>query len=382
MGRFASLRCGVEYLEIPKAACCSIKAALLEADGFGQVTGSGMHEHRHWEEIPAAWKPKLTFTFVRNPLTRLRSAYHDKVQTGLAKRLKGDCPLPTDATLREWVAWVTSQSDRTVDRHWAPQTLLLFRYQARGQGRPDRICHVETIGQDWAQLQQEYGLPDLPHLNRSKNRSKKEPASYDNESIDQVLRFYWDDFSRLGYDINDCRPAPDRDAWQKIHGWLFKKEGEALQEMAAGRVILEVGTWKARSTVALAATAEHVVSVDHFKGDSFAGRGGTFPAAWQNLIDKHASHKVTLVAGDFRDVLPRLDLRKFGAFFYDGDHTYEATAAALRFAEQMRPGIRVAVHDYKPNQPQVRQAVDEFQKRNLGQRQVKVVGGLALLEPV
>jgi Methyltransferase domain len=49
-------------------------------------------------------------------------------------------------------------------------------------------------------------------------------------------------------------------------GWLTEREAEHLAEQAAGRLVLEVGAFLGRSTVAMARTAAKVVSVDHHHG--------------------------------------------------------------------------------------------------------------------
>jgi hypothetical protein len=49
-------------------------------------------------------------------------------------------------------------------------------------------------------------------------------------------------------------------------GFLSEAEAEALAELAKDRVVLEVGAWLGRSTVAMARTAELVISVDPHRG--------------------------------------------------------------------------------------------------------------------
>ena len=49
-------------------------------------------------------------------------------------------------------------------------------------------------------------------------------------------------------------------------GWLLNEEADRLAEAARGRVVLELGAWKGRSTVLLTSVAEYVVrhgSTDH-----------------------------------------------------------------------------------------------------------------------
>lgn len=159
----ASINCGVGYLEMPKVACSSIKAALLEADGFDQLTGDGMHEHRHFNEIPHSFKPRFIFTFVRHPIDRLASSYWEKLRSGKAERLQGNCRLPTGASPLDWIRWVAAQDPQRCDRHWRPQSVWIDQSRAK----LDLIGRYESIHQQWKRLRIEFDLPPLPMLNVS-----------------------------------------------------------------------------------------------------------------------------------------------------------------------------------------------------------------------
>lgn len=193
--RWRSTKAKLEYLEIPKAACSSIKSALLHTDGLAMKDGGHMHANRHWRERPE-WQPLLCFTFVRHPLDRLRSAYYDKLQTGDAAAMGGSCPLHTTATFGAWVDWVTSQPAERCDKHWMPQAFLLERYAREGRPKPTLIGRVETITEQWAQLQRTYPLAPLPHFRRSRPFKK---AVYTKKAIAKATQFYRPDFDAFGY---------------------------------------------------------------------------------------------------------------------------------------------------------------------------------------
>jgi len=161
-----------------------------------------------------------------------------------------------------------------------------------------------------------------------------------------------------------------------VGGWLSPAEGAHLQQLARGLDVLEIGVWKGRSTACLAETARHVVSIDHFRGDEFTGPANTMRGAWETICRLELRGRVTLIATDFRKALELLPLERFGFAYYDADHTYEATAAALR----LLAGIpRIAVHDYDaaPNRAGVVQAVDQFASQT--GRPLLVTGRLAVL---
>lgn len=150
---------------------------------------------------------------------------------------------------------------------------------------------------------------------------------------------------------------PSIDHWKPLQGWLSDLEGDKLQQLAKDGVVLEIGCWKGKSTLAMAATAKHVISVDGFNGDNFAGPYDTSKEAKANL----AGFNISLIHLPWEDVLPFLDLRKFDLIYYDADHTYEATRAFLTMCP---PEILLAAHDYddNPNHAGCRQAVDELHR--------------------
>lgn len=153
-----------------------------------------------------------------------------------------------------------------------------------------------------------------------------------------------------------------RQRYKEVDGWLTDAEAAELQRLAENQVVLEIGTWKGRSTIAMAATARRVIAIDHFYGDGYAGKAFTLPEAVQNIHDKGVRDKVNLCCGSYVDILPHLNMTKFGLVLYDADHTYDATITALRLiVPKVLPGTPVAVHDYEPAAyPQVVKACQEI----------------------
>lgn len=190
---YFSLSCGVRYIEVPKCASTSIKLALLESDGLREMFGEHPHACRRWRNVPGYFKPCAVFTFVRHPLARLKSAWREKLQTGKAKQLGGACPLPFTATFDEWVEWIVAQRRDRVDKHWRPQAMVL-----KQEPWPDIIGKVETLAEDWTRLVDQYGLPQLPHVNDS---NPKEPEHVGDETLERIAKFYADDFKTFDYSI-------------------------------------------------------------------------------------------------------------------------------------------------------------------------------------
>ena len=147
-------------------------------------------------------------------------------------------------------------------------------------------------------------------------------------------------------------------------GFLGEEEAACLAELAAGKTVLEIGSWYGRSTTAMARTALQVVAVDHFRGGVDQPGGGTlwtFPGFWKGLEDRGLTDKVLPIVGRFGRVAPILRAYSFGLAFVDADHTYEATIGIGRLAAALvGPGGRVVFHDYAPGWPEVMRAVNEL----------------------
>lgn len=152
-------------------------------------------------------------------------------------------------------------------------------------------------------------------------------------------------------------------------GWLTANEANELQRLATGKRVVEIGAWKGRSTVVLSEVAEHVISIDHFKGDDYAGRFSVRNHYFESL-DRFQCQNVTTIIADSFEACKLIDsdiVRNGGIdlFFYDADHTKEATEQALKRAVDWNCPV-IAIHDYSPAEhfQGVRDAVNEFVKRS------------------
>jgi predicted O-methyltransferase YrrM len=181
---------------------------------------------------------------------------------------------------------------------------------------------------------------------------------------------------RLAYETGKIdrknRPRPSLDAWRSVQGWCSEHEAGALQQIAAGKTVLEVGVWNGRSTIALAATAEHVFAIDHFYGDEYAGRGNPGARTWEAIVNAEARERITLMTGDWQDIFAYLDIGKFDVIYYDADHTYEATRNFLDVASVTNAIIAIHDYDNNPNHAGAKRAVNELFKV------VRVVDRLAI----
>src|SRR5882762_2613093 len=168
MGRrlFVSRKCNLEYLELPKCACTSIKVALLNHDGI-QPRYQEIDNESHWQFEPPD-KPEITtrFTFVRHPINRFISAYREKVQAGYLEAYDLLPRTTTPLAFANWVASYLQEIKGWPAKHFCPQVVLLNNRLRVSEDT--LIGKVENIVEDWLQLQVRFSLPDLKHLNGSR----------------------------------------------------------------------------------------------------------------------------------------------------------------------------------------------------------------------
>jgi predicted O-methyltransferase YrrM len=144
-------------------------------------------------------------------------------------------------------------------------------------------------------------------------------------------------------------------------GWLLEEEGRELARLAAGKAVLEIGSYCGRSTVCLARTARAVTAVDSFDGRGTEMPGDTYRTFLANLERYGVSAKVRAVRGTSAEVLGRLP-PVYDLAFIDGSHDRESVVAdAGRAALLLRPGGVLVFHDYQTvTDPGVTQAVNEL----------------------
>ena len=132
-----------------------------------------------------------------------------------------------------------------------------------------------------------------------------------------------------------------------IRGWLTRREYECLIQHAEGvPMVLEIGSFAGRSTVALARAANLVVSVDHHRGDAGTGPADTYEEFLGNLRRFGVRRKVLPLRGDIRQIADVLPSHRFGMVFIDGAHDEASVTHDLGVALRcVSPGGLIALHD-------------------------------------
>jgi hypothetical protein len=135
------------YQSIPKCACTSIKTILLELEGLpvdddewkrhqkdrNKFPGADSLTSRQLNELFRDKTDTFKFVVVRDPYTRLASAYQDKIKMVTRLRSKywenliktsadeQGVRLSDQITFDEFVQVVSNQSIEEMDAHWRPQ---------------------------------------------------------------------------------------------------------------------------------------------------------------------------------------------------------------------------------------------------------------------
>jgi hypothetical protein len=142
-----------------------------------------------------------------------------------------------------------------------------------------------------------------------------------------------------------------------VEGWLSGDEAWALYEMARDApgpapVVVEIGSWMGRSTIALAlALAERgagtVVAVDPHAGGYLRTDHGhdSWPAFQANVAAAGVAPYVRPIVARSIDARPQVE-GPIDGLFVDGLHRYETAIVDIdTWSDLLRPGATVAFHD-------------------------------------
>jgi hypothetical protein len=219
------------YFAVPKAACTQMKELLrtvesappvrLFADGARQTRRDMFIHARSNVPLPSLADLDdraqrevleapdfLRMTVVRNPYTRLVSAWRNKIflcepQTiHLYLQIKGGLPGVHEKSLvsfEEFVEYLESKCDlSTCDAHWRWQINHTFLRAMRFS----LIVKVEQMTDGLRQFQQHLGLSDYLPANGRNASVPFGSSPYSKELADRVYSLYRRDFEVLGYDRN------------------------------------------------------------------------------------------------------------------------------------------------------------------------------------
>lgn len=149
-----------------------------------------------------------------------------------------------------------------------------------------------------------------------------------------------------------------------VQGFLHCSELEMLADLACGRDVLEVGSFKGLSAWGMAPVATSLLCVDTFKANS-AGQQQmeemTTYADFERATTQRFRNVSVMIATSEKAIGYFSSGDTFDMIFLDAMHTYEDVKADIeRWWPKLRPRGIFAFHDYGHDHfPGVKQAVDE-----------------------
>lgn len=147
-----------------------------------------------------------------------------------------------------------------------------------------------------------------------------------------------------------------------ITGFMHPAELEKLAELAVGKDVLEIGSFKGLSAWAMGIGASHVTACDSFKANS-AGQVQlphlTTLDDFSQAVSRYSHVTVhVMTSAQAAEVIQE----DFDMIFLDAMHTYEDVKADIaRWWPRVREGGIFVMHDYRHwDFPDVERAADEF----------------------
>lgn len=210
------------YVETPKVGCTTIKQILQHAEYDYDTSKVSMKDHDllHDRSCSPLKSPEynealflncinsedyFTFSFVRNPFTRVLSAYLDKIvgKPGVFNQFQKRIGIDSSSNIpsfNEFLEIIYTQPEVEMDPHWAPQSFLLgcdkvhYDFLGRFENFDDSIN--ELISRTKLRL-----LPEANSLGRAHATSASDQLKeyYTKRAIHRVREIYSEDFRRLGY---------------------------------------------------------------------------------------------------------------------------------------------------------------------------------------
>lgn len=219
-----SKRYGYLFISTPKSGCSSVISTLqklelqrpykiwrhpIEIHDKGLSPLCSAHELKDFDRFLI--NQPFTFTFVRNPYTRILSAYLEKICGGYSSvqrkqillQLGHDCSDHLyEVTFIDFLRLVSKQPVSTMDVHWMPQ------YYVAGHDRIrfDFIGKLEAMDKDLnfalSQICNDFDQYINYEQRHGQNANSKIQHYYSDEAVSLVKEIYAADFRHFGYSLD------------------------------------------------------------------------------------------------------------------------------------------------------------------------------------
>ena len=219
------------YFEVPKVACSTTKLTLqqLEAKTAGLSSPSQEMSIIHNKKQSLLLSPSdigldkfqemlkdnsvFKFGFVRNPYTRILSAFLSKMRwkdspykKKIAQILNVD--INSNITFEQFVYAIRQQSEFDMDPHWRPQSIQLFRdllvydfigfFENFEQDLQEILKHI-ALNKDSKSYLSERNNEKIKMKGKKTSANNKIESFYEPQIQSLVQSIYQDDFINFGY---------------------------------------------------------------------------------------------------------------------------------------------------------------------------------------
>ena len=162
-------------------------------------------------------------------------------------------------------------------------------------------------------------------------------------------------------------PTALRERLAGIEGWLSDEESATLYDLASrctGRgVIVEIGSFKGRSTVSLALGTREGASLPIFAIDPH--RGPSYEEFRENIRRAGVEDQVTQVRQASQEALAAIGDHPIELLFIDGNHTYDMVLQDFAlFVPRVIEGGWVAMHDTISSFPGSKRVAEQLMYRS------------------
>lgn len=132
-----------------------------------------------------------------------------------------------------------------------------------------------------------------------------------------------------------------------VRGWLHEEEAEFLRDAAVDKVVLELGAYCGKSTIAMAQVAKIVHTVDWFRGDPQSKWQYTLPEFAENIARYKVVPKIVVHAGSISRIQTFLPTNHFDLTFVDMSHDYQSVCSDTKVAwDCTKFGGMIVFHDW------------------------------------
>lgn len=206
------------YVTIPKTGCTSVKKFFSNHYGWKEVENvhnpeSEIYSHIVNEDITSEkYNGYFKFAFVRNPFSRLYSAYKSKIKPGIVhpKYIDGvemglyKMGLRKEHTFLQFVDLICSIPDELCDPHVKSQ--WQFIYNDDGRCIVNELYRFENFSTELLRVAMKLGIllnsDKIPHENKAQANHAEYKGLYNDYTIDAVAKRYDKDFELFEYSRN------------------------------------------------------------------------------------------------------------------------------------------------------------------------------------